>query len=161
MPATIPSVVAPWRSSDREKIRQYLVWPATGYNLTQLTGAMNRVAGDSPDTVVAIQDWIDEIESLTQDWADRVADNTAHLGNAAEYEGPMPGTTLTRDQIKRKVDVIEWDTSLLKTRIVAGRGSDSTAGGVLSARILNLKGQIMMALGLQPAGGGGTRLVRS
>jgi hypothetical protein len=160
----VPAVLAPWRAgppSDRELIRQYLAWPATGYNLTQITAAMNRMVGDSPDTIPAIQGWIDETETLTQDWADKISDGTAHLGNVAEYEGPAPGVTLTRDDLKKKVDVLEWDTSLNRRRVVTGGRADATEGGVIAARIGHLKAQIVMALGLQPAGGGGARLVRS
>lgn len=161
---TVPAVLAPWRAgppSDRELIRQYLAWPATGYNLTQITAAMNRMVADSPDTIPQIQGWIDEVEALSQDWADRIAAGTAHLGNASEYEGPAPGVTLTRDDRKSKADVLEWDTSLLKRRVVTGGRADATEGGMIAGRVAGLRGQIVMALGLQPAGGGGARLVRS
>ena len=156
-----PSTLSPWRSTDRELIRQYLAWPATGYNLTQLTSAMNRMAVDSVDTIAPIQGWIDEIERLTQDHADRVEDGTAHLGNVAEYEGVAPGKTLTRDDRKRRADVLEWDTSLHSVRIVSNGSAASTETGQRAARITGLKAQIVMALGLRPAGGGGARLVRS
>ena len=163
MPASIPSVVAPWRSGDRELIRGYAHWPATGYNLTQLTSAMNRVAEASVDAVEQIQAWIDEAESLSQDWADRVSDGTAHLGNVQSYKGPVPGTALTREQQLKKADVLEWDTSLLSVEYQAGTRSDSTAGGVLHARVAELKGKVLQAIGIQAAGGAGgaTRLARS
>jgi hypothetical protein len=157
-------VFAPWRSGDRELIRGYAGWPVSGYNLTQLTSAMNRVADTSADAVVAIQAWIDEAESLQQDWSDQVADGTAHLGNVQSYEGPAPGATPTRDQQLKKADVLEWDTALLRVSYQAGTRSDSTAGGVLHARIADLKARIIQAIGIQPftmGGAGQARLVRS
>jgi hypothetical protein len=163
VPAPIPSVFEPWRSGDRELIRGYAGWPVSGYNLTQLTSAMNRVADTSTDAVVQIQRWIDEAESLQQDWSDKVSDGTAHLGNVQSYEGPVPGATLTRDERLKKGDVLEWDTSLLRVSYQAGTRSDSTAGGVLHARVAELRARIIQAIGIQPASGltGGTRLVRS
>jgi hypothetical protein len=163
VPSTIPAVFAPWRPGDREIIRGYAHWPVTGYNLTQLTSAMNRVAEASVDAVVQIQAWIDEAESLQQDWADKVSDGTAHLGNVQSYKGPAPGATLTRDQQLKKADVLEWDTSLLSVEYQAGARSDSTAGGVLHARVAELKGKVLQAVGIEAArgAGGGTRLMRS
>jgi hypothetical protein len=158
----LPTPSAPWRSTDRETLRQYLAWPATGYNLTQLTGAMNRLAGDSPETVVAIQGWMDEIDTLTQDWADEVSDGTAHLGDVAEYEGVAPGVKLTRQDRLIKADVLEWSPDLLKTRIVASGAASSTKSGQRSARLAGLYGRIFSAIGLRPAGGyGAGSLVRS
>ena len=153
-----PSLLAPWRTGDRELVRQYLNWPATGYNLAQLSSAMNRVADASTETVEAIQGWIEEIEDLAADWSDKVAAGTAYLGTAAEYEGPIPGVTLTRDDLKKRADVLEWDTSLHRVRIVGGN-----AGGTLAGRAMGLKAAIAQALGLKPAGGssGFTQLVRS
>jgi hypothetical protein len=162
VPTTVYPTIAPWRTSDREIIRGYAGWPVTGYNLVQLTSAMNRVAEASTDAVVQIQAWIDEAEGLQQDWADKVSDGTAHLGNVQSYEGPAPGVTLTKEDRESQVDVLQWDTSLLKVRYEAGTRSDSTAGGVLHARVADLKGRILQAIGIQAAGGmGGTRLVRS
>ena len=154
---------APWRSGDRELIRGYAGWPVSGYNLTQLTSAMNRVADTSAEAVIQIQRWIDEVENLSQDWADKVSDGTAHLGNVQSYKGPAPGKTLTEDDRRKKADVLEWDTSLLSVEYQAGTRSDSTAGGVLHARVAELKARIIQAIGIQPASGlaGGTRLVRS
>jgi hypothetical protein len=162
MPITVPPVLSPWRSGDRELIRQYANWPSSGYNLTQLTAAMNRVAETSVDTVTAIQGWIDKAESLDQDWTDKIEDGTAHLGNAAEYEGPIPGQTLTANDYRSKLDVIEFDTSLRKVRTVTGGRSDATAGGLVLGKIAALKADILQALGIQAANGGGmVRLVRS
>jgi hypothetical protein len=119
------------------------------------------VAITSTAAVVQVQKWIDEIENLESDYADQVESGTAHLGNAASYEGPAPGTTLTRDDIKRKADVLEWDTSLLQVKYQSG-GAGGTAGAVLGGRLADLKGRIFQTLGIQPVVGGGvTQLVRS
>lgn len=164
MPAAIPSTIPPWRTQDRELIRGYAGWPVSAYNLTQLTSAMNRVAEASADAVAKLQDWIDEVEGLEQDWADKVSDGTAHLGNVQSYEGAAPGTTLSKADRQTKADVLEWDASLLKVSYQAGTRGDSTAGGVLTARVEGLKAKILQALGLKPFDGGagsGARLVRS
>ena len=167
---TIPTLNALWRPNgasvidDRELIREYALWPLSEYNLTQLTATMNRIAQVSPAAVTSVQGWIDEIETLEQNWADQVEDGTAHLGNVESYEGPTPGTTLTRQDRQTKADVLEWDSSLLKVKYQAGRRSDSTAGGVLHARVDKLKAKVFQTLGIKPYdgdGGSGSRLVRS
>ena len=166
----IPTLNALWRPNggsninDRELIREYALWPLSEYNLTQLTATMNRIAQVSPAAVASVQGWIDEIETLEQNWADQVEDGTAHLGNVESYEGPAPGTTLTRQDRQTKADVLEWDSSLLKVSYKAGQRSDSTAGGVLHARVDKLKNKIMQTLGIKPYdgdGGSGSRLIRS
>lgn len=163
MPAPIPALDPLWRAGDREKIRGYANWPVSAYNLTQLTSALNRVADTSAEAVTQIQAWIDETESLEQDWADKVSDGTAHLGNVQSYEGVAPGTTLTRADRQTKADVLEWDASLLKVSYQAGTRGDSTAGGVLAARVADLKAKILQAIGIAEftGGGGAARLVRS
>ena len=166
----IPTLNALWRPNggssinDRELIREYALWPLSEYNLTQLTAIMNRIAQVSPAAVTSVQGWIDEIETLEQNWADQVEDGTAHLGNVESYEGPTPGTTLTRQDRQTKADVLEWDSSLLKVKYQAGKRSDSTAGGVLHARVDTLKAKVFQTLGIKPYdgdGGSGSRLVRS
>lgn len=163
MPAPLPTLNAAWRAKDRERIRGYANWPVSAYNLTQLTSALNRVADTSTDAVTQIQSWIDEVESLEQDWADKVSDGTAHLGNVQSYEGPAPGATLARADRQTKADVLEWDASLLKVSYQAGTRGDSTAGGVLAARVADLKGKILQAVGIAAfdGGAGSARLVRS
>ena len=151
MPAPIPTLNALWRTTprdDRELIRSYAGWPVSAYNLTQLTSILNRAADTSAATVTQVQTWIDEVENLEQSWADQLEDGTAHLGNVASYQGPAPGTTLTRDDLKKRADVLEWDTSLLSVKYEAGNRPDSTAGGVLSARIAQLKARILQTLGI-------------
>jgi hypothetical protein len=158
MPATIPTLNPLWRTTprdDRELIRGYALWPVSAYNLTQLTSVLNRVADTSAATVAQVQAWIDAIEDLEATWGDQVADGTAHLGNVQSYQGPAPGTTLSRDDIKKRADVLEWDTSLLQVRFESGGRADSTAGGVLAARIQQLKSRIFQTLGIKPFDGDG------
>lgn len=161
---TIPPLNALWRPKpsgpnhereDRELIRGYANWPLATYNLTQLTAIMNRVALTSTPAVVQVQGWIDEVEHLEQSWAGQVADGTAHLGNVTRYSGPAPGTTLTRDDLKKKVDVLEWDTSLQRVEYESS-GAASTAGGVLGSRIADLKARILQTLGIEAAIPGGS-----
>ncbi len=105
---TIPTLNALWRVTprdDRELIRGYAGWPLSVANLTELTAILNRVAITSTAAVTQVQRWIDEIENLEADYAERVESNTAHLGNAGSYEGPIPGTTLTREDMKSKADI--------------------------------------------------------
>ncbi|MFM2158623.1 MAG: hypothetical protein RLZZ124_1097 [Cyanobacteriota bacterium] len=166
MPAPIPTLNPLWRTTprdDRELIRGYALWPVSSYNLTQLTSVLNRAADTSAATVTQVQAWIDAIEDLEETWGDQVADGTAHLGNVQSYQGPAPGTTLTREDRQKRADVLEWDTTLLQVRYESGGRSDSTAGGVLAARIAQLKGRIFQTLGIKPfdGGDGDAALVRS
>ena len=162
----IPVLNNLWRITprdDRELIRSYAGWPLSVTNLTQLTAILNRVAITSSAAVVQVQKWIDEIESLEADYADQVESGKAHLNNAASYEGPTPGKTLSRDDLKSKADVLEWDTSLLRVKYESG-GAGGTAGAVLGGRLESLKGRIFQTLGIQPVSGYGGRiavLVRS
>jgi hypothetical protein len=162
----IPTLNSLWRATttdDRELIRGYAGWPLSVSNLTELTAIMNRVAITSTAAVVQVQKWIDEIETLESDWADKVESGTAHLGNAASYEGPAPGSSLTRDDLKKRADVLEWDTSLLRVKIDSG-GAGGTAGAVLGGRLVDLKGRIFQTLGIEPVGRGGSgmaQLIRS
>jgi len=166
----VPTLNPLWRPNDdssrddRELIRGYALWPVSSYNLQILTTILNRAADTSPATVAQCQAWIDEIENLEQDWSDRVSDGIAHLGNAQEYEGPMPGAPLTRQDRLKKADVLEWDTELLKVRTVSGGRADATASGVLATRIAQMKHRIMQALGVKPydgSDGSSARLIRS
>jgi hypothetical protein len=162
----IPILNNLWRVSpkdDRELIRGYAGWPLSVSNLTELTAILNRVAITSTAAVVQVQKWIDEIETLESDWADQVESGTAHLGNAASYEGPAPGSSPSRDDLKKKADVLEWDTSLLRVKYESG-GAGGTAGAVLGGRLADLKGRIFQTLGIEPVAGGGSgmaMLVRS
>ena len=162
---TIPILNPLWRVTprdDRELIRGYAGWPLSVTNQTELTSILNRVALISASTVSQVQRWIDEIEALEADYADQVESGKAHLGNAASYEGPALGTILTRDDLKSKADVLEWNTDLLRVKYESG-GSGGTAGAVLGGRLATLKGRIFQALGIQPVGGvnGQAMLVRS
>ena len=170
MPATIPTLNALWRPNgsstrdDRELIRSYANWPVSAYNLTQLTSILNRAADTSAATVTQVQAWIDEIENLELDWSDKVADGSAHLGNVQSYEGPVPGANLTRDDLRKKADVLEWDTSLLRVSYQSGSRPDATAGGTIASRIALLKGRILQTLGIKVSDrddGGQAQLLRS
>ncbi|NBT76297.1 MAG: hypothetical protein EBT15_10090 [Betaproteobacteria bacterium] len=162
----IPTLNNLWRitpKDDRELIRGYAGWPLSVTNLTELTSILNRVAITSAPAVRQVQQWIDEIETLESDYADQVENGTAHLNNAASYEGPTPGKTLSRDDLKKKADVLEWDTSLLRVKYESG-GAGGTAGAVLGGRLVTLKGRIFQALGIEPVSGAGSgmaTLVRS
>jgi hypothetical protein len=162
----IPILNNLWRitpKDDRELIRGYAGWPLSVSNLTELTAILNRVAITSTAAVVQVQKWIDEIETLESDWADQVESGTAHLGNAASYEGPAPGSSPSRDDLKKKADVLEWDTSLLRVKYESG-GAGGTAGAALGGRLADLKGRIFQTLGIEPVAGGGggmAMLVRS
>jgi hypothetical protein len=162
----IPILNNLWRitpKDDRELIRGYAGWPLSVSNLTELTAILNRVAITSTAAVVQVQKWIDEIETLESDWADQVESGTAHLGNAASYEGPAPGSSPSRDDLKKKADVLEWDTTLLRVKYESG-GAGGTAGAALGGRLVDLKGRIFQTLGIEPVAGGGggmAMLVRS
>jgi hypothetical protein len=163
---TIPVLNSLWRITprdDRELIRGYAGWPLSVTNLTELTAILNRVAITSTAAVTQVQRWIDEIENLEADYADQVESGKAHLNNAASYEGPTPGETLSRNDLKKKADVLEWDTSLLRVKYESG-GAGGTAGAVLGGRLADLKGRIFQTLGIQPVSGSGSgmaMLVRS
>jgi hypothetical protein len=162
----IPTLNNLWRVSpkdDRELIRGYAGWPLSVSNLTELTSILNRVAITSTAAVVQVQKWIDEIETLESDWADQVESGTAHLGNAAKYEGPAPGSSPSRDDLKKKADVLEWDTSLLRVKYESG-GAGGTAGAALGGRLVDLKGRIFQTLGIEPVVRGASglpQLIRS
>ena len=104
MPLALPPLNALWRPNtgstvdDLERIRTYIGWPGTQGSLTELIMQLNTVADLRPAMVTQVQTWVDEIADLEETQADAVAAGTAHLGNAEEYEGPIPGTSPTRDQ---------------------------------------------------------------
>jgi hypothetical protein len=140
---------APLTRDDRELIRQYAGQPASGVALFSLTVRMNDLARDSPATVPVIQAWINQSEDLEEAWAAKVEDGTAHLGNMSSYEGPRPGKELTRADLKNKLDVIEWDTSLLRVKTDTGGNFGATEGQVVAQRIALLRTRILAALGIE------------
>ena len=150
--------------NDRDLIRTYLGWPATEGSLVELTQQMNSVATLSPSTVGQIQGWLDEIVNLEEVQADEVDAGTAHLGSAEEYEGPIPGTTPTKEERESSVGKLSWDTSLLKARYKFGSGNArASAQGQRDERIQLLIGRIAGALNVpriapQPAMGAGMLL---
>lgn len=154
--ATIPTLNALWRPNnsdatrdDRELIRQYSSQPAVEVVLHDLTVSMNRMATVSPAAVSQIQTWIDEVEDLEEQWAGYVADGTASQLSAAEYEGPINGTALSRDDSLKRADVLEWDTSANRVRIRNG-SSGGTQASAIAGRISSLKGRILKAMDLSP-----------
>ena len=149
--------------NDRDLIRTYLSWPVTEGSLVELTQQMNSVATLSPSTVGQVQGWLDEIVNLEEIQADEVDAGTAHLGSAEEYEGPIPGTTPTREQQQSQVGKLAWDTSLLKARYKFGGNARASAQGQRDERAQFLIGRIASALNVpriapQAAMGGGMLL---
>jgi hypothetical protein len=132
--------------NDRDLIRTYLGWPVTEGSLVELTQQMNSVAALSPSTVGQVQGWLDEIVNLEETQADEIDAGTAHLGSAEEYEGPIPGTTPTREQQQSQVGKLIWDTSLLKARYRFGSNARASAQGQRDERIQLLIGRIASAL---------------
>ena len=132
--------------NDRDLIRTYIGWPATEGSLVELTQQMNSVATLSPSTVGQVQGWLDEIVNLEETQADEVDAGTAHLGSAEEYEGPIPGTTPTREQQQSQVGKLSWDTSLLKARYKFGNNAKASAQGQRDERIQLLINRIATAL---------------
>ena len=167
----LPTVDPLWRPNtaspsvnDLALIRTYINWPATDGSLTELIQQLNSVAKNLPATVTQVQAWVDEIRDLEETQADAVADGTAHLGNAEEYEGPIPGTSPTRQQQLSQAGKLTYDTSLLKARYRFGGGAKATAQGQREERIGLLVSRIAAALNVRPmpaVGSGGGMLLRS
>lgn len=177
MPQPLTPLNALWRSKlatppaavdDRELIRMHCGWGGHYEALEILTQRMNEVADIYPPTVATIQDWLDRIDVLEQDHADAVEAGTAHLANAEEYEGPIPGTAPTREQQLSTAGKLQWDTSLLKARYRFGgaAGAAGNADGQRRAEISQLRYRILDALALDEqavtsGGFGYSGLVRS
>jgi hypothetical protein len=151
---------SPKTRDDRGLIMAYAMWPISIYNIKIATSILNRVAEISASTVTNCQRWIDEIEDLDEIWSGKIAEGTAHLGNASSYEGPVPGKTLTRDDLKSKADVLEWDTSLQRVKYSTANGS-GTEGAVIGQRMEFLKARLLRTLGIDPLDQGVGRLRRS
>lgn len=150
--------------NDLAQIRELIGWPASHASLTGLIEQLNSVASLSPATVAQVQGWLDEISALEEAHADALDAGTAHLGNAEEYEGPIPGTAPTRDQQQNQVGELSWDTSLLKARYKFGSSARATIQGQRDERIELLTSKIATAINVRrlPRGGfGGGMLLRS
>lgn len=167
----LPTLNSLWRPNtsntvrnDRDLIRTWINWPATDASLTELIEQMNTVASLSPSTVTQVQGWVDEVVTLEETQADLIDAGTAHLGNAEEYEGPIPGTSPDRDAQLEAAGPLKWDTSLLKARYKLGSGARATAQGQREERMELLIGRIASALNVArlsarpPAGAGGILL---
>ena len=177
MPTPLTPLNALWRSAlasppdavdDRELIRQHCGWGGHYEAMEILTQRMNEVAEGYAPTVTAIQGWLDKIQILELDHGDAVEAGTAHLANAEEYEGPIPGTAPTREQQLSTAGKLAWDTSLLKARYKFGStaGAAGTADGQRRAEISMLRFRILDALALDEqavtnGGFGYSGLVRS
>jgi len=169
--AILPALNPLWRptgadtTNDLVLIRTWIGWPATDGSLTELIQQMNALASLSTADVAQVQAWIDEVIALEATQAGAVADGTAHLGNATEYEGPIPGTTPTREQQLSQADVLQWDTSLLKARYgFSGGGPGATAQGQREQRMQALITRIAQTLNvarLAPQGASVGMLLRS
>lgn len=177
MPQPLTPLNPLWRSAlasppdavdDRELIRMHCNWGGHYEALEILTQRMNEVAETYAPTVTTIQGWLDRIQILEQDHADAVEAGTAHLANAEEYEGPIPGTSPTRDEQLSQAGKLSWDTSLLKARYRFGTtaGAAGTADGQRRSEISQLRYRILDALALDEqattmGGFGYSGLVRS
>lgn len=152
-------------TDDLNLIRTWIGWPASEGPLIELGQQLNVVASLQPAAVAQVQGWVDEVVALEAAQAGEIAAGTAHLGNAEEYEGPIPGTTPTRDQQLSQADVLQWDTSLLKARYRFGSGARATAQGQREARIELLIERIAQTLNvprIKPPGAmGAGMLMRS
>lgn len=167
----LPTLDSLWRPNntstrnDRDLIRSWINWPATDGSLTELIEQMNSVASLAPSAVAQVQAWVDEIVNLEATQSDEVDAGTAHLGSAEEYEGPIPGTSPSRDQQLSQAGKLTWDTSLLKARYRFGSNARATAQGQRDERIELLIGRIASALNVRriaPHGAmGGGMLLRS
>jgi hypothetical protein len=156
----IPTLNALWRPNgsdatkdDRELIRGYSEQPAVETVLHDLTVNMNRMATVSPAAITQIQTWIDEIEELDEQWAGYVADGTASQLSAAEYEGPINGAPLSRDDQLKRADVLEWDTTANRVRIKSAAGGQGSQSAAIAGRIASLKGKVLQAMNLSRSAG--------
>jgi hypothetical protein len=156
----IPTLNALWRPNgadatkdDRELIRGYSEQPAVETVLHDLTVNMNRMATVSPAAITQIQTWIDEVEELEEQWAGYVADGTASQLSAAEYEGPINGTAVSRDDQLKRADVLEWDTTANRVRIKSAAGGQGSQSAAIAGRIASLKGKVLQAMNLSRSAG--------
>jgi hypothetical protein len=156
----IPTLNALWRPNgadatkdDRELIRGYSEQPAVETVLHDLTVNMNRMATVSPAAITQIQTWIDEIEELDEQWSGFVADGTASQLSAAEYEGPINGTAVSRDDQLKRADVLEWDTTANRVRIKSAAGGQGSQSAAIAGRIASLKGKVLQAMNLSRSAG--------
>jgi hypothetical protein len=156
----IPTLNALWRPNgadatkdDRELIRGYSEQPAVEVVLHDLTVNMNRMATVSPAAITQIQTWIDEVEELEEQWAGYVADGTASQLSAAEYEGPINGTAVSRDDQLKRADVLEWDTTANRVRIKSAAGGQGSQSAAIASRIASLKGKVLQAMNLSRSAG--------
>lgn len=147
-------------TEDREEIRKILEIPATNQGLTDLTRRMNELASFTPATVKSIQTDLDEAIAL----------EAAHSGSIGTPDGKVlssyEGARYIRDGAdlgqapKSTVDVIKYDTELLKEKIQYAAGGDTVSQR--GSRYNVLVGRIRQAiLGTKSSSNGETLLLRS
>lgn len=155
----IPAVqIPPWRETDREDIRAILCLPATEGVLTILTVNMNTLADYSPETVTSVQGWVDQYKALEDKWNGVLEGGDVAGAYATEYEGLRPGAEVTREDMLKKADVLEWDTETqYKVRIAGGTSSSASLAGAIRDQMNLLIQKICTALSIcQLMGDGGS-----
>ena len=148
----LPTLNTAWRDTDLDSIRDYIGAPVEFGVLSDLITRLNVVADLQAGTVTRCRAWIDEIDTLEADYADQVDAGTAHLGNARVYEGLRPGLEgIALTDLEKQADVLQYDTeTYAKVRIESGSDQLGTATGARFARIGELKGRVIRAVGVQP-----------
>lgn len=147
-------------TEDREQIRRMLQIPATRNGLSDLTRRLNELATYGPAIVRSVQTDLDEALAL----------EAAHAGDIGTPEGRAisnyEGTRYVRDASElgtaptSMVDVIKYDTDLLKEKIQYAPGGDTSSQR--GARYRQLVGRIRQAiLGTDASSGSTTTLLRS
>lgn len=147
----VPAVqIPPWRDTDREDIRIILGIPATEIALIHLTTAMNGLADYSPASVVSVQGWIDQWKALEDRWNEVLAGGDIAAAYATEYEGLRPGAEVTREDMLKKADVLEWDIETqYKVRLSGGAaGSSGSLAGAIRDQMNLLAHKICTALSI-------------
>lgn len=144
----VPAVlIPPWRDTDREDIRMILSIPLTVPALTTLTVNMNSVAEISPETVPTIQGWVDQWKAYDEQWNGVIAGGDVAAAYATSYEGLRPGAEVTRDDMLKKADVLEWDTETqYKIKVEGAAGSSGSLAGAIRDQMNLLAHKICTAL---------------
>ena len=151
---------SPCAREDREEIRRILKVPATNQGFTDLTRRMNELATYSSATVTSVQTDLDEALALEADHAASIG--TPEGKAITSYEGARyirPAASLA-DAPTSTVDVIKYDTDLLKEKIQYAPGGDTISQR--SSRYSVLIGRIRQTiLGDSSTAGGQVMLLRS
>lgn len=153
----VPAVkTPPWRETDREDIRSILEIQATQHTLMLITSSMASVADFSPPTVTSVQAWIDQWKELESQWSAILISGNVQASFATEYEGLKPGVEVSREDMLKKADVLEWDTETqFKVKLNTGGGSGTTQAGAMRDQMAFLADRICRALTLERLVGSG------